>query len=272
LRAVAPPQRSVPVKHSFVLLFATALACCLISPARAVKVPVFDDFSGTEIDSEKWRETEATRLVDSGGRLVLGRATSGGTSSDSGSVVENFVLTATDSAPARGLAATITVVAVSPADPCVANPRPSSSSANVTGMFFSTRPGGGIPGDQTGDVIGNAYVHADAGPTPLNVYGGVFRCLNSNCSTIETIGFVNMGTVGLGQPVSLEVTWDPPNQRFRFTRDKNPPLSAPYTVPVNGAPSFQFNNLNIRNEVANCQAGKLKAGMTAQFDEMRIGH
>jgi len=262
----------MPVKRLTVLISALGLACCLALPVWAAKVPLFDDFSGTEINAGKWRESEALRHVNTAGRLVLGRWTYGDTASDTGIVVDNFVMTTTDSAPARGMAATFTAVDIDPVGQCAANPRPSSSMADMGVVFFNTQPGGGVPGDQTGDVIGNVILRTGAGPNLLFVIGNAVHCLNSTCSALENIGFADLGTVGTGQAVSLEVDWDRTNHRFLFIRGKNPPISSPYTLPVGGIPSFAVKNLFIHNETANCQAGRLKAGMTVWIDDVRIGH
>src|SRR5262245_24903399 len=83
------PGRRVPMTK-FSHAAAGLLAAGLTLAAQAAKVPLYDDFSGTEIDRAKWQETEIARYVDEDkGRLFLGRLLLGGNTSDSGLTAEN---------------------------------------------------------------------------------------------------------------------------------------------------------------------------------------
>jgi hypothetical protein len=98
------------------------LASLAMMGAQAAKVPLYDDFSGTDIDRVKWAETETERFVDNDKHhLLLGRLVMGGTTGDSGVVADNLNLNMTQTAPAKSLRATIKVIQIRVDESCPAN-------------------------------------------------------------------------------------------------------------------------------------------------------
>lgn len=253
------------------------IAALAAGGANAAKVPLYDDFSGTGIDRAKWVETESWRYVDdSKGRLFLGRWVQGGNTSDSGLTLDSWNLSMTQSSPAKSLRATITVTDIQVNELCPSNPTPTFSRARLLGAFFNIRPGGPIQGDRTGDVLAQMRVgrlsnSADA-PGVLRVQGVLSQCTNADCSTSGLIGNVaDFGTVQVGTAVAAQIDWDKKNNKFTFTRDKLPTIQVSYTDDDSVAPSLPFNNLSLRNEVANCLSGaRVKAGVSAEFDNVGL--
>jgi hypothetical protein len=105
-----------------------------------------------------------------------------------------------------------------------ANPSVASSRVRVKGNFFNA--GSPTPGDQTNDVYAHIAVgrwsDSTAPPKVLRVVASVFQCKNQDCSTSDTIGIEEMGTVLMGKKITLYVEWDQTNNRFIFKRDKEP--------------------------------------------------
>ena len=249
----------------------------LATGAQAAKVPLYDDFSGTEIDRAKWQETETWRYVDeSKGRLFLGRRVMGGDTSDSGLALDSLNLSMTQTAPVKTLRTTITVTDIEVSESCAANPAPTFSRARLLGAFFNIRPGGPLPGDRTGDVlaqmrVGRTSSSGDAQGL-LRVQGVLSACTNADCSTSNVIGSVaDFGTVPIGTATTVQIDWDKRNNLFLFTRDKLPAIPVAYTDADNVAPELAVNNVSLRNEVPNCLSGaRVKAGIGAQFDNVGL--
>ena len=259
------------------LLLAALLAGASAGSALAAKLPVYDAFTDANlgVDATKWRESEYLRFIDDKGRLTLGRWTYGSNTSDTGTTAESFSTSATDNAPAKILKVTVVALDVG-ANGCAANTTPSSVAARTIGAFFSTRPGGPVPGDMTGDVLAQISLRrasnsADA-PGVLRVAGGVPQCTNSDCSTSNNLGGFDLGTANLGDKVVLQITWDEANAKFLFSRDGGTPFEISHAaVTKTGGPGRPFNNVSIRNTTANCTASRVRAGMDANFDDFAIG-
>lgn len=259
------------------LLMATLLAACFAGTAHAAKLPVFDNFndSNVGIDSTKWRDSESLRFIDTTGKLTLGRWTYGSNTTDIGGTVETFGTSATDNAPAKVLKVTVVANSLEPT-PCAANTTPSAVQARTIGAFFSTRAGGPVAGDATGDVLAQiglrrASNSVDA-PGVMRVSGGVPQCTNADCSTSTNLGGFDLGTAGIGDKVVLQITWDEANSKFLFSRDGGTPVEVSHAaVTKTGQPGRQYNNVTIRNTTANCTASRVRAGMEASFDDFAIG-
>ncbi len=259
------------------LLMAALLAASVAGTAHAAKLPILDNFNDANvgIDSTKWRDSEYMRFIDTTGKLTLGRWTYGSNTSDTGSTAENLSTSATDNAPAKVLKVTVVVNSLEPT-PCAANTTPSAVQARTIGAFFSTRAGGPVAGDQTGDVLAQiglrrASDSVDA-PGLMRVSGGVPQCTNSDCSTANNLGGFDLGTADIGDKVVLQITWDEANSKFLFSRDGGTPVEVSHAaVTKTGLPGRPFNNVSIRNLTANCTASRVRAGMEASFDDFAIG-
>ncbi|MGM9489160.1 hypothetical protein [Ideonella sp. YS5] len=241
--------------------------------AQSAKLPLYDDFSTTGIDRSRWFETETWRLVENG-KAKLGRWIYGSTASNAGTTTESFNLTLAGVAMPKGLGATIKVTDLSINEGCAANSSPSLPRARIIASYFNIRPGGPVPGDRTGDVL--ALIHlirasnSSDPPDVLRVQGRVAECTNADCSGTALLYAVELGTAAKGDPVLAQVDWDKKNNKFRFTRDKTTIQETPYTEDDSFEPSLGFANLSLRNEAANCTATKVKSGLSAEFDDVRL--
>lgn len=248
-----------------------ALLACL--SAQAAKLPVYDNFSATGIDRTKWVDAEAWRYV-SNGKLLMGRWIFGGTASDTGVTAESYSLNATSSAPPKGLSATIKVTDISTNEGCAANTSPSRPRARIIAAYFNVRPGGPIQGDRTGDVLAQLQLSRASNSTDaagvLRVGGFVTECNNADCSSSTTLYSADLGVTNVGTMVTAQVDWDKKNHLFRFTRDKTTSVETPYTQVDTVGPSLAFANVSLRTDAANCTAGRVKAGLSAEFDNVLL--
>jgi hypothetical protein len=242
--------------------------------AQAARPPLYDDFSGSGIDRGKWVETETWRYI-ANGKAKLGRWIYGGTSSDSGVTFESLSLSLSASAPPKSLGATIKVTDVSINEGCPFNASPSRPRARIIAAYFNIRPGGPLPGDRTGDVLGLVQlIRASNSTDPqgvLQVQGVVAECTTADCSGATSLYFAPLGTVQTGTAAVVQVDWDKKNNLFRFTRDKTTVVEQPYTEVDSVGPSLPFANVSLRNEAANCLSGpRAKTGIAAEFDDVRL--
>ncbi|MGM9488241.1 hypothetical protein [Ideonella sp. YS5] len=259
--------------HIVHLASAACLAACAMVSAQA-RLPLFDDFSGHELDRTKWQETEAWRSVDKG-KARLGRWIYGSSATDTGTTMESFILSTTTGSAPRSIAASITVTDIATNEGCAFNPMPSRPRARLAVAYFNVRPGGPVPGDRTGDVLGLIQLArtsntADA-PGILRVNGIVAQCLTADCMSASTLYLADLGTVSAGTKVMGRIDWEPAAKLFRFTRDKTLAIETPYTEIDTVPPSQPLQALGLRVEAANCASGpRTKAGIAAEFDNVLL--
>jgi len=249
----------------------TAAGACVF--AQAARLPLYDDFSGAGIDRARWSETESWRMVGNG-KAKLGRWIYGSTTSNAGTTTESFNLSLAGAAMPKGLGATIKVTDLSTNEGCAANTAPSLPRARIIASYFNIRPGGPVPGDRTGDVFALLQLvrasNSSDPPDVVRVQGRVGDCTNADCSGSALLYAVELGTAMKGDAVVAQIDWDKKNNKFRFTRDRTTVQETPYTEDDSFAPSLAFANLSLRNEAANCTAVKVKSGLSAEFDDVRL--
>lgn len=264
-----------PMKFTSAFLLLASLGL-LGTAEAATKLPLYDDFSAPGIDRAKWFDTEADRYVTDKGRLALVRYVLGGTTSDAGANVENFVLNVAAPTQARSLKATITVTAVKQDESCAANAVVGASYARLIATYFNIRPGGPLPGDRTGDVGAQVRLSRSSNSADpagvLRVQGVPFVCTNADCSTSTVYASqADLGQVQAGTAVIATLNWDRKNNKFQFIRDKLTPVDVPYSDDDSAAPVLLQNTIGLRNIVANCQTGpRVKGGIEALFDDVGI--
>ena len=245
--------------------------------AIAAKLPVYDDFTDAEFNSGKWIQAESVRELENGA-LSLARWSFGGSASDTGQTTELLSLSATDTAPAKTLKVTVKATDLDRLEGCVANATPSSTRARLMGAFFSARAGGPVAGDETGDVLASLQLRRLSNSTDpagvVRILAMVMSCNVADCATSNILRTVDLGTAVLGQKVTFQIDWDRVNQGFVFTVDAGLPTSVSYAGvwTRSGTPAVPFNQLAVKNDVANCTAGRVKAGMGASFDNFAIAH
>lgn len=259
--------------HMFRLLAAAALASCAVSSAQA-RLPLFDDFSADGIDRAKWQETEAWRSVEDG-KASLGRWIFGSNAADAGTTLESYLLSSTNAFAPRSIAASIKVTDIATNEGCAFNPTPSRPRARLVAAYFNVRPGGPVPGDRTGDVLGLVQLSRTSNsadpPGMLRVQGIVAQCLNADCMSASTLYLADLGTVFAGTRLTGRIDWDRAAHLFRFTRDKSLAIETPYTENDGVPPSQPLQALGLRVEAANCASGpRAKAGIAAEFDNVQV--
>jgi hypothetical protein len=156
---------------------------------------------------------------------------------------------------------------------CPSNPNSNDAPrvrARLGGTFFnaSANP---IPGDLTNDVL--AQIRIQRVPTDpanvLKVEAKVSLCQDSDCFTGPTFLEAEMGTVNVGQKVTLSLEWDKAGNRFIFRRDALAPVIRTYTLSDASAPGYDFKNLQAAYFVANCDSATPPiAVMDAYFDDV----
>lgn len=242
--------------------------------SHGAKLPLYENFSGDEIDRARWTETEAWRYLDNG-RAELGRWLFGGTAGDTGTTLENWGLNVAGGGAPKGFQARITVTDISASESCAANPATTWPRARLIASYFNVRPGGPLPNDRTGDilaqiVVGRASNSADA-PGVLRVEGSLVECTVADCNSGSIVRqAVPLGTVALGTAVVARIDWSRSANAFSFSRDGGTPVTATYSDADGTASSLPFANIALRNQVPNCQSGpRVKAGLAAEFDDVR---
>ncbi|MEN6437576.1 MAG: hypothetical protein ABFD97_03235 [Syntrophobacter sp.] len=105
------------------------------------------------------------------------------------------------------------------------NATPPAARARVYGFFFNDGTSTGQT-DSTGDVyayisLGKASDSATAS-NRVNIEGYVNRCKEASCVSTEPVSSspVSLGTVPIGQPVTLYVEWDKAGHKFIFQKIK----------------------------------------------------
>jgi hypothetical protein len=254
----------------YTLIAATLLGASAL--CQAAKLPLYDNFGGGEIDRTKWNETEAWRHVE-GGKAKLGRWMYGGTGADTGMLFDSWNLSMAGGNAPKGLQATIKVTEMA-ANGCAFNTSPSRSRARIIATYFNVRPGGPLPNDRTGDILAQILVgRASDSSDPENVLrveGYLNECTTSDCNGGVDRASVPLGTVMLGDPITVRIDWSKSANLFRFSRDGGTPVDVSYTDADGTSSSLPFANLSLRNWAANCISGpRVKTGLAAEFDDVR---
>lgn len=245
-----------------------ALGLLMAAPAFAVKVPLYDDFSSPDgIDRSKWFQAPEVRVVK-GKQADLGRRLYGATTSDVGLSAETYGLNMVDPTPPSGLSADITVVETS-VEGCPANPEPSFSRARLAAAYFN-RLKTPTPGDRTGDVIAQVRVGQTSASPDLTVAGVVSVCLDAGCNSSSVLYQTPFANATLGTALNARIDWIKSSKTFRFTVDGTQVVDLPYTESHSAAPVLPFVQVAIRNEAANCTATRVRTGLEARFDNVRV--
>ena len=149
--------------------------------------------------------------------------------------------------------------------PCAANPG-YGSNAGIWGTFFNA--GSGDPNDDVGAALNLKRVYSDP-PGQLIVIGQTFHAgIYSSYFTI--------GTVSIGTPVTLTLSWDQPNHQFlisltnkvtHVTTTGTMPYTFSDTTPVAGPAK----TLGVGGFASNCTANSTSMYVDALFGKVYIG-
>jgi len=256
------------------LLLALAFPLVLAAaPAQALEpFRIYDRFTDKTIDAALWSDNERVRVVK-GGQMQLMQRTWGLGSSDEGltSATWNSKL----SAPLNvtSIKAQITVSALE-AQGCPSNATAGQARARIIGSFFNV--GTPTPGSQIDDVIAQVLVHrvSDSTDPPglLHVEGVVAICYVADCNGAIAVGnAVDLGTVMVGTPTTVQLQWDQPGRTFHFSREGGPSGTLGYPQSDANPPGVPFAQLSTRVNVPNCQsAPRVNSMVDAAFDNVFV--
>jgi hypothetical protein len=147
----------------------------------------------------------------------------------------------------------------------------SRSFAGFNGTLFNDGSSSGSR-DATGNLGAFLFVERRSDsvdpPEMLHVIAGTFRCLNNSCSRVEDVQR-DLGTVTIGEQVSLRVVWDELNSQLRFRKNRDAVVRVRYEGSV--ARRINSRTLLVRGDAANClDSRRGVAAMGASFDDVFI--
>jgi hypothetical protein len=269
---------------AFVVLFVLA---GLPFRADAQSVTLYDDFSRKFIDPDKWLvlqscgDNSGSRecvLEIKGGQLRQENRTYGNTDSDAGGNFSGVFLNFSNPSAITAIKADVTVkdFAVSGCrnDPNITG----QTRARLAGSFFNTDTP--TAGSYMNDVAASINLERQSSFTDpkntLRVTAFANVCGDTSCSTGPSLGFLNLGTVSKGEIVSLTISWEQANQRFKFTASA-PTLPGQltgfisYTVSDTAPSGANLKFLGVNNFTPNCTSTpRPVAYMEALFDNVFV--
>ena len=264
------------------LAFLSVLQIVLGAGAAYAQWVIYDTFSGSSINPEKWSgfeigggpaspNTEINRTILSG-RLHEGLVGYGSSTSDTGAPSHGTGIGVTNPGPVIGLEARVTVVYAAVGG-CVANPTAARARAQVIGAFFNDGSSAGL-GDRTGDILAGIQKQQDS-VTGARIAAFISRCANAACTNVPGVSsqlFVT--TWNVFQPDVLRVEWVPEDNKFVFT--VNPDalgeeiIELLYVFSDSGLPALDFKNLSLNHTTPNCLGDRQKASMYVLYDNARV--
>lgn len=262
-------MRSIP---PLAAALATSLLAC--TSAQALEpFALYDNFSLEPLNVARWSDPQRIRFIDNGA-LVLGQHNVGLATADSGSTFVNYNENLSNPQAVTALKAKITVTDLE-VGACAANPALGQSRARIIGSFFNVSAP--VPQSQVGDVIAQVRLtrfsnSADAAGV-LRVQGLVSACTNTDCSTSTAIGnTVDLGTVNIGVPATVQMQWNQPGKRFKFSRDGGVfGGTVIYTQSDASPPGVPFKQLSTRHDLPSCLSSpRVNALVMARFDSIFV--
>jgi hypothetical protein len=246
----------------------------------------YDSFSTALINAEKWQgfesgpdDTEVERRIVNGQAQLLLR-TAGSNASDSGFLNASNRLRISHRALIDGIPritmmeGRVTVFGAGVAT-CAANPTPTHARAQVIGAFFNDGTGNNRAGDRTSDVFASLQkTMSSVGGNHLDAF--VLRCTDPACSTtasVVTAGGAFTRSWVLGQPDTMNITWNSAANNFAFTvsgTSGNETVTLSYTVPDTASPKRFFNDFSNSFALASCTAGAVSAFLDTRIDNVRL--
>jgi hypothetical protein len=248
-----------------------------IDMARAQST-VYDDFNAKEINPALW----ITQQSGSGGlelirqpwlgKLVMSHRVVGETTTSTGQNTSRNQLRFRNGSGISTIKFTMKArnLAVLGCEAVGAN-----TSRSLAGFFSALFNDGSRTSseDQTGDIGAFIFLQRTSDSTDpdnlLRVEAGMIRCASSNCSAVEDIGLLDLGTVAQNENVSLSVSWEDAEKRVRFQKNDEPIQLVNYSQAVVTPRGFRV--LEVRGEAANCNVGERPfAKITAVFDNVVV--
>ena len=257
------------------LLLALAFPVVLAAaPAQALEpFKIYDRFTDKVLDPARWPDGERVREVKGGSQRLMQR-TWGPSSADAGVGAVNWHTNLTNPNNITAIKATITVTSLE-SNACPSNPDPGDARARIVGSFFSSLPTP-LPGSQVWDVIAQVrLIRASNSTDPaglLRVQGLASVCTSADCSGAQTIGnIVDLGTVMVGTPTTVQMQWDKPGKTFYFAREGVGAGTVAYSEPDPSSPGVPFKQVSTRVVIPSClSAPKVSGVVDALFDNVFV--
>jgi len=261
-------MRTILLALAFPVMLATA-------PAQAQTLEpfkIYDRFGDKAIDPARWQDNEKIRVIR-GGSMQLMQRTYGLGSSDTGVTPTNWHSNLSNPFATTALKARITVTALE-TQACPSNPAAGDARARILGSFFNRSIP--TPGSQMNDVLGQVRLYRASSSTDpagmLRVQGILYYCTSADCNNSSTIGnIVDLGTVMIGTPTTVEMRWDRAGKTFYFSREGGLTGTVAYAENDASLPSFLFKQLSTRVVVPSCLSAPRVSGLVdALFDNVFV--
>jgi hypothetical protein len=187
----------------------TSLLIGLILSTQAFSLVLYDDFSGTSINKDKWKQTEFVREIDSGSNRLLFKL-----ASPNPATVPSFPYITTNGLPFSNpdlISSIQTDVTILEDTKITGN---CQAEAKVGGRWYND--GAGTPGsDATGDIWAEVTLIQDS--TDLHARWTVVRYTNPAGTTSKVLGIGNFTTPIAPENVyTLLISYDSAVKQFRF--------------------------------------------------------
>lgn len=257
-------------------LVAAALAATLVwMPAHAAVegYTVIDNFESGLLDGNLYADQERVRSV-SGSTARLMQRDVGSDADNSGGTYYTWNAPMSRPTPATQLRAVLRVNAVDVVGCSTNTAYTTQARARLTASFFNTgaRTLGSFYGDVLAQVAVSRASNSVDAPGVLRVRGNAFVCSDADCNLSQSIGSsVDLGTVSVGQDVTLAVEWDRALKTFTFRRDGTASTgTVSYTVSDSYEPGNDRKAYGTRTDVADCTSGRATASIDATFDTFSV--
>ena len=256
-------------------IVAALAAIVLALPAQAVVegYTVIDTFDSGLLNGELYADQERVRSI-SGSTARLAQRDVGGTTSNSGATYYTWNTPMTRPTPATQMRAVVRVASVD-VSACAANTGSvTQARARLIGSFFNT--GARTLGSFYGDVLAQVSVSRQSNSVDatgvLRVRGNALVCSDADCNFGQSLGnTVDLGTVSIGQDVTLAVEWDRALKTFTFSRDGTAAVgSVVYTVSDSNEPGNDRKAFGTRTDLPECTASATSASIDATFDTFSV--
>jgi hypothetical protein len=249
------------------------LSMVLTGIASAQNSFLYDDFSQPLLNSHKWamidtcfssnnQEMECIRGVQDGA-LLLAHRNFGQRDSDVGSQFGGAFVNFINPGLIKSITADVVVRDIEES-PCAANPE-LGGAVHIDGTFFNA--GSGNSTDDVGAQFGFSRRVSDP-KGQIQIWALIFQDFNY-------FGFVSLGFVSLGTPVTATLAWDQPNHQFIASATNNVThakkrVLLPYTMSDTTAATNPAKDFSVNNFPANCTNNPTWVYADATFDNVYV--
>jgi hypothetical protein len=258
-------------QNSFLVTLLFAALSCAAQSTRSARA--YDSFNHRFLSADRWTtssacfagsglELECVREIDDG-RLRLAHRNFGQRDSDAGFQFGSASVSFVNPSSIKSIATDVVVRDIEESA-CPANPE-FGAAAHIDATFFNT--GTSDPNDDVGGHIALGRNFSDP-PGQLTVYGQISQGNNY-------FAYFPLGTVAMGTPVTVSLTWDQPDHQFvaswtnRVTHVSTE-ATMPYTLPDTTAATNPTKVLTTNSFPANCTAKATWVYIEATFDNVYV--